>query len=104
MSLTAASRYLILSVALGLGSACAGNPPPDRLYVIDRPPVARREFIPVVPGPRYVWVPGRWNRAPRGWAWTPGRYMLPPGRYHAWVPGSWHQGRRGWYYVDGRWR
>jgi hypothetical protein len=97
-------RHLTLVLALTLPAGCASAPPPGRVYIVERPPVFRREVVPVAPGPRYVWVPGRWVRAPRGWAWTEGRYILPPTRYRAWVPGEWHHGRRGWYYVDGHWR
>lgn len=98
-------KVLPLSLLLAAVLAgCSTNPPPERVYVIDRPPPARVELVPVAPGPRYVWVTGHWQRAGTGWAWTRGRYVAPPARYRSWAPGEWHHGRRGWYYVDGHWR
>lgn len=95
---------LPLTLALTLAAACSTNPPPDRVYVIDRLPPVRAELIPVAPGPHYVWVAGRWQRAGYGWAWAGGHYVVPPSRYRSWAPGAWHHGRQGWYYVDGHWR
>jgi len=92
---------MILPLTLALAAACSTNPPPERVYVIDRPPPVRAELIPVAPGPRYIWVAGHWQRVGAGWAWAGGRYMVPPARYRGWAPGAWHHGRRGWYYVDG---
>jgi hypothetical protein len=93
-----------LTFTLALAAACSTNPPPERVYVVDRPPPARVELIPVAPGPRYVWVAGYWHQAGNGWAWTGGRYIVPPARYRSWAPGAWQHGRHGWYYVDGHWR
>jgi hypothetical protein len=104
MRITSRLRLTSLPVALALVAACAASPPPGRVYVVDGPPPPRYELVPVAPGPRYAWVPGRWLRAANGWAWTRGRYVVPPSRYRAWAPGGWHHGRRGWYYVDGHWR
>ena len=104
MTLPRLLRRATLPLSLTLAAACAASPPPGRVYVVDRPPPLRRELVPVAPGPRYVWVAGRWARAQNGWAWTSGRYVLPPRRSHLWVPGAWHEGRRGWYYVEGHWR
>ena len=95
---------MILPLALVLAAACSTNPPPDRVYVIDRPPPVRAELIPVAPRHRYVWVTGHWQRAATGWAWVGGRYIVPPARYRSWAPGGWRHGRRGWYYVEGHWR
>lgn len=104
MTLANTIRDLALPLALSCTMACAAGPPPGRVYVVERPPAPRREIVPIAPGPRYVWVPGRWHRARAGWTWTEGRYILPPGRHRVWVPGQWHHGRRGWYYVEGHWR
>lgn len=104
MSVTRHFRRLILPLGLTLAAACSTNPPPGRVYVVDGPPPRRVEFIPLAPGPRYVWVAGYWRRAGSRWAWTGGRYVLPPARYRGWVPGGWRHGRRGWYYVEGHWR
>jgi hypothetical protein len=97
-------RILALSAGLVLAAGCVAGPPPGRVYVVDRPPPARVEVIPVRPGPAYVWVPGYWNREPRGYVWVAGRYVVPPSARRAWVAGQWQHGRGGWYYVQGHWR
>ena len=94
----------IFPLTFALVAACSTNPPPGQVYVLDQPPPARAELIPVAPGPRYAWVAGHWQRAGNRWAWTDGRYVAAPARYRSWAPGAWHHGRRGWYYVDGHWR
>jgi hypothetical protein len=72
MRLTVHIRRLVLPLGLTLFAAglpgCASSPPPGRVYLVDRPPPLRVEAIPVAPGPRYVWMPGRWARVGSGWA------------------------------------
>ncbi|HUQ95394.1 MAG TPA: YXWGXW repeat-containing protein [Bryobacteraceae bacterium] len=41
-------------------------------------------------GHRHVWVPGRWDRAPRMRA--------------KWVPHRWVRRNHGWVFVEGHWR
>jgi hypothetical protein len=97
-------RGLALSGAVALAVGCATTSPPGRVYVIDRPPPHRTEIIPVRPGPTYVWVPGYWNRGPRGYVWVAGRYVVPPRPRRVWVAGEWRHARGGWYFVEGHWR
>jgi hypothetical protein len=90
----------ILAGALALGAASA------QVYVrMGPPPPPPREYVPVRPGPRYVWVGGfqRWDGA--RYVYVPGRWVLPPRPYyHQWVPGHWRETRRGWVWVEGHWR
>ena len=69
-------------------TACAGAS--GRVYIRSGPPPVRAEAVLVSPGPGYVWVAGRYERAPRARA--------------RWVPSHWERDRRGWYFVEGRWR
>jgi hypothetical protein len=97
----------LAAVALGvvLFAAAAGCAPVSgRLYVRTGPPVRVVEVRSVAPGPGFVWIEGyhRWDG--RGYLWVPGRWERAPRARAAWVPGHWAQDRRGWYWVDGRWR
>lgn len=44
--------------------------------VATRPPVppSREEFIPLSPGPDYVWTPGGWSWDGNAWMWIGGRW------------------------------
>jgi hypothetical protein len=93
----------LLASTLALGAANAqvyvriGPPPP--------PPPPRREFVPVRPGPQYVWVGGfqPWDGA--RYVYEPGRWVLPPQRrYHRWEQGHWRETRHGWVWVEGHWQ
>ena len=96
--------------ALALGSllamsACATNPPPGRVEVVEQgPPVEVVETYGVAPGPGFVWVRGFYRRDAGAYVWVPGHWVQPPGRYHRWEPGRWIHTRRGWYFREGRWR
>ncbi|HEY8258640.1 MAG TPA: hypothetical protein VIG08_13370 [Gemmatimonadales bacterium] len=97
-------RILALSAALIAAAGCAPTPPPGRVYVVEGPPPVREEVIPGEPGPTYIWVPGYWSRAPRGYVWVAGRYEVPPRARRAYVPGQRRHARGGWYFVEGHWR
>jgi hypothetical protein len=90
----------VLAGTLALGAASA------QVYArIGPPPAPPREYVPVRPGPRYVWVGGfqRWDGA--RYVYVPGRWVLPPQPYyHRWVPGHWRETGRGWVWVEGHWR
>ena len=90
---------LLLGMGLAMGAANA------QVYVrIGPPPPARREMVPVRPGPRYVWVPGYYRAEGNRYVWRSGAWVIPPGRQHRWVPGHWRNSRRGYYWVEGHWR
>jgi len=68
------------------------------------PPRAVSERRPPRPGRDHVWVSGyhRWDG--NAYAWTPGRWELPPRRHARWIAPRWTHHRGGWVFVDGRWR
>ena len=67
------ARRLSLILLLGVGpaaTACGGGPPPPgRVYVVDRPPRPPVEVRGAVPGPGWVWIPGRYQWQPNGFLW-----------------------------------
>ena len=92
---------MFFGLVLLAGRADAG---PHRVYVRVGPPAPIVETRIAAPGPRYVWAGGyqRWNG--RAYAWTPGRWVVPPRGRHQWVPARWVHDRHGWYVVQGHWR
>jgi YXWGXW repeat-containing protein len=98
------ARLLSLAALLGLGAACAPNPPPGAMYVERRPPPVRVEVIGVAPGPGFIWIGGFWRWGGGQYVWVPGRWAARERGYHHWNPGRWRHTRRGWYWVEGRWR
>ena len=68
-------------------------PPPVHVGVVGRPPAAGyvwTEGYQCWNGRAYVWVPGRWVRAPRVGA--------------VWVAPAWVRRGNGWYFRPGHWR
>lgn len=63
------------------------------IYVHDRMPPARHEFVPPPPHARYSrWESGHWMWSGRRWAWASGHYEI---RRHA----PYHGERDHWMYV-----
>jgi hypothetical protein len=73
-------------------------------YVPVPPPGPIRETIIVSPGSGYVWVPGyhRWEGG--HYLWVSGRWDRAPRARARWESGRWRHSRQGWYWVEGRWR
>jgi hypothetical protein len=94
------SRALVLGALL----SCSAPPPPGRVYVARRPPPMRAEVIGARPAPGHVYVRGFWRWQVSDYVWIPGHWAVAERGFREWVPGNWHHGRRGWYYVDGHWR
>ncbi|MBC7891410.1 MAG: YXWGXW repeat-containing protein [Sphingobacteriaceae bacterium] len=82
---------------ISLLSACTAT-------VRTAPPPVQTEVIPVAPGPRYAWVPGRHVRRGRSYVWQPGYYQAAPRAGRVYTQGYWRQGPRGYRWVPGRWR
>ncbi len=61
----------LFGMSLLVGSASA-----QIVVRIGPPPPPRHEFVPVAPGPGYVWVPGFHQYDGRAYAWVPGHYVL----------------------------
>ena len=98
-TLTAA---VILAGALLATTACAGTS--GRVYIRSGPPPVRAEVVAVSPGPGYVWVPGYYRYERTDYVWVAGRYERAPRGRARWVPSHWERDRRGWYLVEGHWR
>ncbi|HXW96311.1 MAG TPA: YXWGXW repeat-containing protein [Gemmatimonadales bacterium] len=93
-----------LSAALLVGAfACAPPPPPGAVFVARRPPDDRVEVVGVAPGPGYVWIAGNWRWERGDYVWGPGHWAVAERGYHRWEPGHWRHARGGWYWIDGRW-
>ncbi len=97
---SASLAAVVLSGALSATPALAGA----RVYVRVGPPAVRVEVRPVAPSPRHVWIGGfhRWDGA--AYVWVPGRWEIAPRTHAVWVPGHWRHTRHGWYWVPGHWR
>jgi hypothetical protein len=68
-------------IAIGVGGYGPGYyPPPPRVYV------------PVCPGPGYVWTDGYWDSAGGRSFWRNGYWVAPRayGRVEAWNGNAWH--------------
>jgi hypothetical protein len=95
-------RKTLLSLALGatlsFGAYAA------EVIVRVAPPHAIIEHRVVSPGPNYVWVGGyhRWDG--RAYIWVPGRWELAPRPHARWVAHHWVRRHGGWVLVEGRWR
>ena len=91
------------ALALGLGVASLSQAAEVIVNVAPPPPVSTA-VIGVVPGPRYVWIPGyhRWDG--RGYVWVGGRWVPPPRAGAVWVHPHWAARRGGYVFVPGRWR
>jgi hypothetical protein len=67
------------------------------------PPAPQAETVPPAPSATHVWVGGYW--AWRGaWVWVAGTYVVRPRPAAVWVPGRWDRRPRGWVWVPGHWR
>ncbi len=114
------SRRSLLAVSLigGLaflgGCAASAHPQPvvvaaktpaAVIYVKPAPPKHRPHHAkPPRPGPRYVWIDGRWKWDGHRYVWVQGRWAKPPKHRRHWVSGQWKKTRHGWHWVPGHWR
>ncbi len=92
-----------LLLAAGFAAACVAVPPSGVAYVRVRPPHAVVELRAESPGPGWVWIEGyhRWDGG--AYVWVPGRWeRAPEGRRH-WVRGRWRSYHGQWYWTDGHW-
>lgn len=92
---------LVSAAFLILG--CAPMPSVGVVYVERRPPPERVEVIRVAPRPGVVWVAGYWSWGGADYLWVPGRWVPADRGYHRWSRGRWHHSRRGWYRSEGHW-
>jgi len=74
------------------------------VYVRTPPPPDVVEVRGAAPGPGFVWIAGyqSWNGS--AYVWIPGRWERPPRGRGRWQRGHWVHRRGGWVWVEGRWR
>ena len=70
----------------------------------DAPPAPQVEYIPVPPGPEYVWTPGYYTWRGGAYVWIGGCYVHRPYHGAVWVGGHWGHRPHGYVWVGGRWR
>ena len=91
----------ILAAAL-FASGC--GPGYVGIYARTAPPPIRVETRGSAPGLGFVWINGYWGYQGNSYQWVPGRWERPPrGRGH-WEDGRWERGGDGYRWRDGRWR
>jgi hypothetical protein len=91
----------LLGIILMISSACVMVPAP--VAVPPPAPMPAVEYVPVSPGPPYVWVPGYYAWRYPGYAWVPGRYAIPPGPGYLWVAPYWAPTITGHIWIGGHW-
>jgi hypothetical protein len=92
-SLFAETRF---SVGIHIGN----HAPPPVAYYGPPPPPPPVVYMPAMPAPGYVWVPGYWVPNGRRHAWREGRWMRPPHAKARWVAPK-YKARR---FYPGYWR
>src|ERR1035438_1171197 len=80
-----------------------GPTPQAAVVAPSAPPPPQVEYVPVAPGPYYVWAPGYWSWN-GGWVWVGGRYMSRPRPGAVWVGGHWGRHGHGYVWIGGGWR
>ena len=93
LSMLVLAAIAVLPGITGCGAASRPGPPLVRqpsaafLPVPYPPPPGRVEFVPAPPQPGAIWISGEWDFRFRRWAWTHGRWILPPARatYARWA-------------------
>jgi hypothetical protein len=95
-------RKVLLSLILG-SSLTLGVFAAD-VVVRVAPPAAVVERPGPRPSPNHVWVAGyhRWDG--RAYVWVPGRYEVAPRPHAHWVAHHWVRRDGGWVLVEGHWR
>jgi hypothetical protein len=96
-------RTLGMAVLLAAFSlaGCAGG---YGYYASTPPPPGRFEARGVAPGPGFVWIDGYWGYNGGRYGWVPGRWDRPPRGRARWEAGRWETRRGRYYYREGRWR
>ena len=97
-------RTLGIAVILGGLSlaGCAGGG--YAFYASTPPPPVRVETRGVAPGAGFLWIDRYWGYNGGRYAWIPGRWERPPRGRARWEPGRWETRRGRYQYRQGRWR
>jgi hypothetical protein len=88
---------LVVSIGFTLVFGCAAT-----LYAPDAPPELRVEIRPEPPHPNAIWIDGHWRWYNRHYDWVPGYWERHP--KGEWVPGRWEKRPKGWTWMKGHWR
>ena len=86
-----------VSILLAILFGCAAT-----FYVPDAPPELLIEVRPTPPHPQAIWIDGHWGWSHGQYQWVPGYWERQP--RGEWVPGSWEHRPRGWTWREGHWR
>ena len=74
------------------------------IYTRTEPPPIRVETYGPAPGVGYIWMNGYWGYRSNSYVWVPGRWERVPRGHRRWEDGRWeHRGDR-YNWRDGRWR
>jgi len=89
----------LVGIGLGIGLAQA-----EEVIVRTRPPAVIVEKRGIAPSGAHVWITGyhRWDG--HAYVWVPGRWDLAPRPHAVWVPHHWAHRRGGWVLIEGHWR
>ena len=88
---------VIILVAVGSMSASA------QVYVTVRPEF-HRVVRPAAPSRTHVWIDEDWEYRDGHYVEVGGHWAAPPHPGWVWVPGRWAHARRGYQLIPGRWR
>ena len=89
----------LLIVALFLGVAVFAQ----EIIIRERPVRPHYERV-VAPSPRHVWIDEEWEPRGGTYVFVGGRWAEPPRMGMLWVPGHWDRRPRGEVWVRGHWR
>jgi hypothetical protein len=96
-------KEFILRAALG-AALCIGSVSAADVVVKLKPPAVKVEHRPDRPSANHVWIGGyhRWDG--NAYAWTAGRWEVPPRPHAVWVAPRYEHRHGGYVFVEGRWR
>lgn len=71
--------------------------------VMEAPPQARYEVMPVAPAVGWIWIGGNWTWYGGHYRWNNGYWSPPRPGYH-WAPQRWYRQGPGWRSAPGYWQ
>ena len=95
-------RRLLLLVLVFALSGCGATR--VGIYARTAPPPIRVEAFGLAPGPGFLWVRGYWGWRANDYYWIPGRWERVPRGRRRWDDGYWERRSDHFYWRDGRWR
>jgi hypothetical protein len=95
-------RIRLLGVILAGGLALQLGA--QEVIVRTAPPRAIVETRGVRPSRDHVWISGYHNWNGTAYAWSPGRWEVPPHPHQRWVAHQWVRRNGGYVMVEGHWR